>query len=126
MMEKPVLAPVPVPKISAWYPDFRPKVFNEEFYNATGNGIDALGKITGANGVSGDGNFDSAMLKALDKVNAYQQNYEGLYEQMIVDPDSVDIHEITQAQANASMSLNVARTVLNRVVQAWKDIINTR
>jgi flagellar hook-basal body complex protein FliE len=66
------------------------------------------------------------MLKALDRVNAYQQNVESLHQQMITDPESVDVHEITDAQAKAQMTLNITRTILNRVVQAWKDIINTR
>ena len=35
-------------------------------------------------------------------------------------------HCATIAQAKAGMSLNIARTVLSRVVQGWKDIINTR
>jgi flagellar hook-basal body complex protein FliE len=115
-----------MPKVPSSLPDFRPKVFNQEFYNASGSGIAALGEVIGARGVSGDGTFDTVMLKALDKVNAYQQNYEALYQQMIVDPDSVEVHDITDAQAKAGMSLNITRTILNRVVQAWKDIINTR
>jgi flagellar hook-basal body complex protein FliE len=126
MTIKPVFAPVPMPKIPSSLPDFRPKVFNQEFYNSTGSGIASLGEVIGARGVSGDGNFDTAMLKALDKVNAYQQNYESLYQQMIVDPESVEVHDIADAQAKAGMSLNITRTILNRVVQAWKDIINTR
>jgi flagellar hook-basal body complex protein FliE len=115
-----------MPKVPSSFPDFRPTVYNEEFYNASGKGIDALGKVIGATGISGDGNFDSAMLKALDKVSAYQQNAEWLQQQSIIDPESVDVHDIMNAQAEAAMSLNIARTVLNRVVQAWKDIINTR
>jgi flagellar hook-basal body complex protein FliE len=126
MTIKPVYAPVPVPKIPSSLPDFRPKVLNQEFYNGSGSGIAALGEVIGSRGVSGDGNFDTVMLKALDKVNAYQQNYEALYQQMIVDPESVEVHDIADAQAKAGMSLNITRTILNRVVQAWKDIVNTR
>jgi flagellar hook-basal body complex protein FliE len=38
----------------------------------------------------------------------------------------VDVHDITTAQAKAALSLNIARNVLNRVVQGWRDLINTR
>jgi len=47
-------------------------------------------------------------------------------EAMLIDPDSVDAHDVTIAMAKANMSLNITRTVLDRVVRAWKDIINTR
>jgi flagellar hook-basal body complex protein FliE len=47
-------------------------------------------------------------------------------EAMLVDPDSVDAHDVTIAMAKANMSLNITRTVLDRVVRGWKDIINTR
>jgi flagellar hook-basal body complex protein FliE len=126
MTVKPVLAPIPQPKVPSQFSDFRPQVYNEEFYNATGSGISALGKVIGAEGLYGDGTFDTVMLKALDRVNAYQQNVDSLHQQMITDPESVDVHEITDAQAKAQMTLNITRTILNRVVQAWKDIINTR
>jgi flagellar hook-basal body complex protein FliE len=38
----------------------------------------------------------------------------------------VDAHEVTLAMSRANMSLNIARTVLDRVVRAWRDLINTR
>jgi len=72
------------------------------------------------------GTFEDAMLGALDKVSAYQQFSSDLAQQAITDPDSVDIHDITIAQAEASMALNITRNVLNRIVQGWKDVINTR
>jgi len=45
---------------------------------------------------------------------------------MLVDPESIEAHEVTIAMSKASMSLNITRTVLDRVVRAWKDLINTR
>jgi flagellar hook-basal body complex protein FliE len=108
------------------FPDFRPKPFNEEFYNGSGNGIYEMGKVVGADGLYGDGTFEKVMLRALDRVNGFQQNADAIHQQMIVDPESLDPHEISNAEAMASMSLNITRTILNRVVQAWKDIINTR
>jgi len=119
-------SPVDMPKVPSSLPDLRPKVLNEEFYNATGSGIAELGKTIGAANATNDGTFGDAMLKALDKVNAYQRHPQELIQQAMLDPDSVDVEDISMAQAKARMSLDTTRNILNRVVQAWKDIINTR
>jgi flagellar hook-basal body complex protein FliE len=119
-------SPVPMPRVPSSLPDFRPKVFNTEFYNASGKGIAELGNTIGAENVMRDGLFDQTMLKALDRVSDYQLQAEYIEQQAILDPESVDVHEIADAEAKASMSLNITRTILNRIVQAWKDVINTR
>ena len=43
----------------------------------------------------------------------------------MTNPDAVDPHDVTIAMAKANMSLNITRTVLDRVVRAWRDLINT-
>jgi flagellar hook-basal body complex protein FliE len=119
-------SPVPMPRVPSSLPDMRPKVFNTEFYNASGRGIADLGKKIGAESVMRDGLFGDTMLKALDKVSDYQMQAEYIHQQAIIDPESVDVHQITDAEARASMSLNITRVILTRIVQSWKDIINTR
>lgn len=96
--------------------------------NAVQGLLDAagIGSGTTASSVDDPSSFGNAMLKALDSVNADQQKSNDLVEQMLVDPDSVDAHEITIGMAEASLSLNLAKTLLSRVVTAWKDVINTR
>ncbi len=88
----------------------------------------ANGLADKASGVkdAGAGSFESAMLKALDSVNADQASSNDLIKQALVDPESVDVHQVTMAMAEASLSLNLAKTLLSRVVTAWKDIINIR
>jgi flagellar hook-basal body complex protein FliE len=93
---------------------------------AEGTALSELGNKIGAEGVLRSGTFEDAMLQALDKVSAQQQAPGDLMQAALTDPGSVDAHDITIAQAKAAMSLNITRTVLNRVVQGWKDIINTR
>jgi len=93
---------------------------------AEGNGIIQTGKQIGADAVIRSGTFGDALLNALDKVSASQQFSDSLQQAAIVDPDSVDIHDITIAQAEASMTLNITRNVLNRLIQGWRDLINTR
>jgi flagellar hook-basal body complex protein FliE len=95
-------------------------------YAASGHAISALGEKIGAEAVIRSGTFEDAMLKALDKVSGLQQESSNLTQAAITDPDSVDIHDITIAQARANMSLNITRTILSRLVQGWRDLINTR
>lgn len=70
--------------------------------------------------------FEDALLKALDGVSASQAKSDDILTKMVVDPDSVDVQDVTIAMAEANMSLNLAKTILSRVVTAWKDVINTR
>ena len=91
-----------------------------------GSKADGIGSGAAASSMDDPSSFENAMLKALDSVNADQQKSNDLVEQMLTDPDSVDAHEITIGMAEASLSLNLAKTLLSRVVTAWKDVINTR
>jgi flagellar hook-basal body complex protein FliE len=96
-----------------------------------GGAIADMARTIGADVVAdasgrGNANFADAMLRAVDAVSARQMTASALAEQALVDPDSVDIQDLTIAQAEASLSLNIARNVLNRLVQDWREIINIR
>ena len=95
-------------------------------YSGSGNNILNLRDATGAKAVTRAGVFEDALLQALDKVSASQHNASALQQEAIINPDSVDIHDITIAQAEASMALSITRNVLSRLVQGWRDLINTR
>jgi flagellar hook-basal body complex protein FliE len=95
-------------------------------YYGNGNRALELQKVLGADNITRAGTFEDAMLQALDKVSGAQQNVSELEKQAIIDPASVDIHDITVAQAEASMALGITRNVLSRLVQGWRDLINTR
>jgi len=86
---------------------------------------EAVGRI-GAAGEASGGNFGDALLKAIDGVNADQQKTSNLIQQMVVAPDTVNAHDVTIAMAEANLSLNLAKTILNRIVSGWKEVINTR
>jgi flagellar hook-basal body complex protein FliE len=94
--------------------------------NAPGETLASLGDKIGVESALRSGSFEDAMLRALDRVSGDQQRASDLIQTAITEPGSVDVHDITIAQAKASMSLNISRTVLNRLVQGWKDLINTR
>jgi flagellar hook-basal body complex protein FliE len=95
-------------------------------YTSSGAALSALGEKVGAEGAIRSGAFEDIMLRALDQVSSLQQESSSLVQAAVTDPESVDSHDITIAQAKANMSLNITRTILSRFVQSWRDLINTR
>ena len=70
--------------------------------------------------------FQDAMISAMEGINSDQIKATDLYQKMITSPDSVDAHDVTLAGAQAQMSLNLAKNVVERGLQAYRDIINMR
>jgi len=95
-------------------------------FSMAGLGAARLGRTGQAGAAAGTGSFENALLKAMDGVSASQNKSDDLLQRVVADPNSVDAQDVTIAMAEANMSLNLAKTVLSRVVTAWKDIINTR
>jgi len=95
-------------------------------YAGSGKNILRLEKETGAGAVTRAGTFEASMLQALDKVSGTQQRASALITEAIINPDSVDAHDVMIAQNEATMSFNITRNILNRLVQGWRDLINTR
>ena len=95
-------------------------------YAGSGKNILSLEKKIGAEGITQAGAFETAMLQALDKVSGANKFAEQLSKEAIINPDSVDAHDLTIAQAEATMSLGITRMILSRMVQGWRDLINTR
>ncbi len=70
--------------------------------------------------------FEQVLLKAFDMMNQKQTKVESLTEKMIVSPDSVDPHDVTIAMAEASLSLKMTQTIIDKAIKAWNDITTTR
>jgi flagellar hook-basal body complex protein FliE len=70
--------------------------------------------------------FGQLLMKALDEVNGEQQKAMTLTQQMVTDPDTVDVHDVTIALATANLSLSIAKAVVDRVIRAYQEIINVR
>ena len=70
--------------------------------------------------------FRDALVGSLEEVNSQQISHEQLSVQSIVDPESVDPHDLTIAAAKATTSLSITRNVIDRVTQAYRDITNLR
>ena len=105
--------------------------FNRANFLGQGSKITEMSEKIGAGAVTRsdvirNGTFEKTMLGALDQVSAYQNFASSLHQEAIINPDSVNVHDITIAQAQARLSLDLTRDVLNRLVQGWRDLINTR
>ena len=70
--------------------------------------------------------FQSYLLDALSTVNSQQLDVNAVEEQLITNPDEVDIQDVTIAMAKARQSLNLAQTVIDRLVTGWNEITTTR
>ena len=70
--------------------------------------------------------FGELLLKALNQVNDSQVTAVGLAQKMITDPDSVDVHDVSIALAEANMTLSMTKAVVDRVLAAYREIINVR
>lgn len=74
----------------------------------------------------GTADFGQALFNSLNEVNGAQQTHEQLTVQSIVDPESVNPHDITIASAQANMTLNITKNVVDRVIQAYRTITTLR
>jgi flagellar hook-basal body complex protein FliE len=90
------------------------------------SGLGGVRKGTNAAAKDGAGSFQAALLKAMDGVSESQNRGDDLLKRIVADPSSVDVQDVTIGMAEANMSLNLAKTILSRIVTAWKDVINTR
>ncbi|HIW35530.1 MAG TPA: flagellar hook-basal body complex protein FliE [Candidatus Treponema faecavium] len=72
------------------------------------------------------GNFENYLLDAVNYVNGKQMASADIAQQLIIDPDSVDVHDVTIAMAEASMSLSIMQNVIDRVLTSWSEITTTR
>ena len=70
--------------------------------------------------------FGQLFRNALGAVNNLQIDSMALSQQMITDPDSVDVHDITIAMAEANLSLSMTKAIVDQAVKAYREIISLR
>ena len=61
-----------------------------------------------------------------EDIQEIKNDIADLQQKVITDPDSVDLHDVTIAMSKARMSLNLAQSVIDRLVQGWSEITTTR
>ena len=87
--------------------------------------LNAEGDVPASREKPGTG-FGQVLTQAISGVNDLQQNTSELAERMIVDPDSVDAHDVSIAIAKANTSLQMAKTIVDSALRAYRDIISIR
>jgi flagellar hook-basal body complex protein FliE len=99
--------------------------FRDYLIDALRSGNEADKKVSGGFG-GNKANFQDYLVGALSYVNETQQNSAAITERLITDPDSVDVHDVTTAMAEAKMTLDIAQNVISRMITAWNEITTTR
>jgi len=87
--------------------------------------LDASGNIPAPQKQAGTG-FSSLFTEALNGVNDLQVQSTDLAEQMIINPDSIDPHDVTIAMAKANTALQMTKTILDNALKAYREIISIR
>jgi len=70
--------------------------------------------------------FGRTLAQALGQVNDMQHRSMGLTQAMVTDPDSVDIHDVTLALAEANLALSMTKAIMDRAIRAYQEIMNVR
>jgi len=73
-----------------------------------------------------ESSFGQLLLGALGNVNDSQLKSIDLTQQMITNPDSVNVHDVTIALAEANLALSMTKAVVDRALSAYREIINVR
>ncbi len=70
--------------------------------------------------------FGDLLMGALGSVNDSQHTSIDLAQRMITNPDSVNVHDVTIALAEANLSLSMTKAIVDRALAAYREIINVR
>ncbi len=73
-----------------------------------------------------EASFGKLFFQSLGQVNDLQVRAQDLSQALITDPDSVDIHEVTVALAEANLALSMTKAVIDRAIRAYREIVNIR
>lgn len=73
-----------------------------------------------------EGGFGKLFFQAMNQVNDLQARSQDLSQAMITDPDSVDIHDVTVALAEANLALSMTKAIIDRAIRAYREIVNIR
>jgi flagellar hook-basal body complex protein FliE len=66
------------------------------------------------------------LLSGLGEVSQLDQDAQSLSVQAVLDPESVDAHDVTIAAAKAELALSITKNIVDRVIEAYREIQNIR
>lgn len=70
--------------------------------------------------------FGTLMLQALNTVNEYQHKSTEMSQKLITDPETINVHDVTLALAEANLSLAMTKSIFDRAIQAYREIVSIR
>ena len=70
--------------------------------------------------------FGEVFFDAVNRVNELQLRAIDRQQQMVIDPDGVDIHDVTIAIAEANLAVATAKQVSDAAIRAYREIVNVR
>lgn len=70
--------------------------------------------------------FGDFLVDAVKSMNQKQLDVSAVQEKLMTNPDEVDIQDVTIAMSKARSSLDLAKSVIDRLVQGWNEITTTR
>ncbi|MGC8964275.1 MAG: flagellar hook-basal body complex protein FliE [Brevinematia bacterium] len=94
------------------------------FFNTTKQGHISDVKVNKSKNV--EEGFGDMFLKLIDDVKEKEGRAKELQELAIVSPEEVNVHDVIIAEEEARISLLFVKTVLDKGISAWKDILNLR
>ena len=76
-------------------------------------------------GAAGGGNFSNQLVDALEQARSLEANATDGAQKFANGDQSVGIHEVMIASEKANVGLHFAVTLKNKVLEAYKDLMNT-
>jgi len=70
--------------------------------------------------------FSSLVTQSLRGANDLVQESAQISQQMLYDPESVDIHDVTIAMAKANTAVSLTKAVVDAALKAYREIISIR
>jgi flagellar hook-basal body complex protein FliE len=71
-------------------------------------------------------NFLNYLTNSINGTNNAIVNAELLQQQLVEDPDNTSIDEVTIAAKEAEIALNLTKSVINKLITGYKELINIR
>ncbi len=86
------------------------------------------GERTGRESESDDvsSSFADVLTRAINRVNDLEVDSQNINQQMITEPDSVDIHTVMISAQKAEVALSLTRAVRDEAVRAFRELMNLR
>ena len=88
--------------------------------------FDSAGRSGPVGGAKRKNDFQDMLLSAINGANSITQKSLSLEQQAIVDPQSVNAHDIMIALGESNMAISLTKAVVDRVLRAYQDISNIR